>query len=411
LNLAEWYAGGVASIMTSIQRPSGWFPPGLWNLDGGYYNRGVNQDDSVQPLQDSASNVLLAFGVIDHESQRAASHVDKMTQLLTHDRYGLARYPQDNYYFSSRFDPAGDEVGALEPSWPQMSMWVAAFEAINGQKQDALRRLRWFASTSGIGYMPHGEAVSNVTGQSVLSSMSEPLTAASFILAILVYTGRFDLRILPPIYNGGARVNIAIHAKTSGDWPQWENVPYFVGTLDAQPKTPVTTIKRLYVANDDANLYLRIDNVAGHFSAFQASPVFAFRLYAADLSGGNVEVTRLGLDGSSIGRPVSFAVSRSSDENVFRCWRVQGAAWTEVEPLSGVLPPQWEAASGRLEAIIPFSALSSGNVTSGSWANVMAVLAFQNKQKQFVDDGRVMIHYRLSGAADAWMYGNIETTG
>jgi GH15 family glucan-1,4-alpha-glucosidase len=411
LNLAEWYAGGVASIMTSMQRPSGWFPPGLWNLDGGYYNRGVNQDNSVQPLQDSASNVLVAFGVIDHESQRAASHVDTMTRLLTHDRYGLARYPEDNYYFSSRFNPAGDEVGALEPSWPQMSMWVAAFESIHGQKQEALRRLRWFASTSGIGYMPHGEAVSNVTGQSVLSSMSEPLTAASFVLANLVYTGRFDLRILPPIYNGGARVNIAIHPKTSGDWPQWENVPYFVGTLDAQPKTPLTTIKRLYIANDDDNLYLRIDNVAGHFSAFQAAPVFAFRLYGADLSGGNVEVTRLGLDGSSIGRPVSFAVSRDSDENVFRCWRVQGAAWTEVQPLSGVLPPQWEAASGRLEAIIPFSAMSSGNVMAGSWANVMTVLAFQNKKKQFVDDGRVMVHYRISGPADPWMYGNIETKG
>jgi GH15 family glucan-1,4-alpha-glucosidase len=407
-DLADWYAGGAASIMTAMQRPSRWFPPGLWNLDGGYYNRGVNQDNSVQPLQDSSSNVLMAFGVIDHESNRSVSHIDTMTRLLTHGGLGLARYPEDNYYFSSRFDPAGDEVGSLEPSWPQMSMWVAAFDAINGRKQDSLKRLRWFASTSGIGYMPHGEAVSNVTGQSVLSSMSEPLTAASFILAFLVYAGRFDLRILPPIYNGGAHVNITIHPKTSDDWLQWQNVPYFVGTFTTHPKTPVTTIKRAYIANDDSNLYLRVDNVAGQFSAFKSAPLFAFRLYGSGLEA-NHEVTRLGLDGSPVGRSVSFAVSRSSDENVFRAWRVQAAEWVEADPLTDVILPQWDVASGRLEAMIPLSVLGNAGSATGRWANIIIALAFQNtKTKGFVDDGRVMIHYRISGSADAWTYGNIE---
>jgi hypothetical protein len=239
--------------------------------------------------------------------------------------------------------------------------------------------------------------------------MSEPLTAASFVLALLVYAGRLELRILPPIYNGGARVNLTIHAGTSGDWPQWQNVPYFVGALNAKSKTPVTTIKRVYLANDNANLYLRIDNVAGHFAGFKVAPIFAGRLYGTDLSGGNAEVTRLGLDGKPLGRPASFAVSRSSDENTFRRWRVQGAAWVEAEPVTGVLPPQWEVASGRLEAVIPFSALSSGGAPIGNWANLIAVLAFQNtNNQQFVDDGRVMIHYRLSGPGDAWTYGNIE---
>jgi len=408
--LADWYAGGAASIMTAIQRPSSWYPPGLWNLGGGYYNRGVNQDNSVQALQDTASNLLLALAAIDHNSGRASSHLDTLTRLLTHDGYGLARYPSDDYYYNSRFDPAGNEAGAPEPSWPQMSMWVAMFEAIHGRKLDALARLQWFASTSGIGYMPHGEAVSNVTHQSVLSSMSEPLTASSFILALLVYSSRYDLRILPPVYNAGARVGIGIHSGAAADWAQWQNVPYFVGSLNDAPKRPMTTIKRAYLANDDTNLYVRVDNVAGSFSRFGVIPAFAFRVYAADFSGGTGEVTRVGLDGNAIPRSVCFAVSRRSDENIFRRWWVQGALWVETTALTGVLPPQWDPASGRLEAIVPFSAFSSGAASIGSWANVIVALAFQSSNGgKFFDDGRVVIHYRTSGALDAWIYGNIET--
>jgi GH15 family glucan-1,4-alpha-glucosidase len=407
-NLADWYAGGVASIMTAIQRPSSWYPPGLWNA-GGYYNRAVNQDNSIQPLQDTASNVLIALGAIDHESGRAASHIRTLTQLLTHNGYGLARYADDIYYYTSRFDPAGDEVGAPEPSWPQMSMWVAVYESLHRLEPDALARLQWFASTSGKGYMPHGEAVSNVTGQSVLSSMSEPLTASSFILALLVYTGRYDLRILPPVHNAGAHVPITIHAATTGDWLQWHNVPYFVGTLGATPKTPATTIRRVYVANDDANLYLRVDNVAGSFPAFGAAPTFALRIYAGDFAGAPGEVTRAGLDGAPIPRPVRFAASRRSDENVFRRWSVQGATWVENQPITGVVAPQWDPAAGRLEAVVPLSAVSSGVAPVGSWANVIVALAHQAEPgSAFVDDGRVVIHYRISGSADAWTYGNIE---
>jgi GH15 family glucan-1,4-alpha-glucosidase len=408
-NLADWYAGGVASIMTAVQRPSSWDPPGLWNRAGSYYNRAVNQDNSVQPLQDSASNVLIAFGAVDHESGRAGSHIQALTRRLTHDGYGLARYPNDDYYYNSRFDPAGDEVGAPEPCWPQMSMWVAVYESIHGRKADALARLQWFTSTSGIGYMPQGEAVSNVTHQSVLSSMSEPLTASSFLLALLVYTGGDDLRILPPVYNAGAHMAITVRPGTAGDWPQWHNVPYFVATLNDTPKTPLTTIKRVYLANDDANLYLRVDNVAGAFPAFGAAPGFTVRIYADDFGGSLGEVMRAGLDGAPLSRPVRFAVSRRNDEDVFRRWSVQGASWVESLPLTDPLPPQWDPSSGRLEAIVPFSALSSTGVSMGSWSNVIITLAFQTGvDGTFSDDAPVVIHYRASSAADEWIYGNIE---
>jgi hypothetical protein len=51
--------------------------------------------------------------------------------------------------------------------------------------------------------MPSGEAVSNVTLQPCVSSMCEPLTASSFILAALIYEGQYALGIVPPSYNAG----------------------------------------------------------------------------------------------------------------------------------------------------------------------------------------------------------------
>jgi len=43
----------------------------MWNPDG-YCNRAVNPDNSVQPLADTSSNLLVALGVIDPLSAAAA---------------------------------------------------------------------------------------------------------------------------------------------------------------------------------------------------------------------------------------------------------------------------------------------------------------------------------------------------
>ncbi|HUH80597.1 MAG TPA: hypothetical protein VLZ06_04655, partial [Solirubrobacteraceae bacterium] len=102
---------------------------------------------------DSSSAIVPALGVIDPASGRAAAHVATILQLLGRDGYGLARYLYDDYYFDEPYDPAGDEAGSVEPSWPQMSMWVAVYEALSGGSDGALRRLQWIASTAGCGYM------------------------------------------------------------------------------------------------------------------------------------------------------------------------------------------------------------------------------------------------------------------
>ncbi len=408
--LSDWYAGGPASILTALQRPSNWNIPGVWNPNG-YYNRGINQDNSVQSLEDSSSNILIALGVIDSASGRAASHIATMLHLLTHNAYGLARYKDDTYYYSSPFDPAGDEVGAPEPVWPQMSMWVAIYEILSNQRATALARLQWFTSTSGKGYMPHGEAVSNVTSQSVLSSMSEPLTAASFIITTLFYEGQYELRLIPPVYNAGTYKALTINPGTTGDWPQWQNVPYFVASHAASARSAMTTSKRVSITNDNNTIYIRVDNIAGSFSNYADEPMFALHVYSEDFAHGRVEVNSLGLDNNPIHRPMSFLVERRSDEDIFRRWSVSGGIWVaDSSPISGVIIPQWDSTTGRIEAAIPIAILASAVLTMGNaWANMLLTLAYHDPTSNtWIDDNKILIHYRLSTSDQSWIYGNIE---
>jgi hypothetical protein len=405
---ADLYAGGPGSIVSALQRPSTWLPPGSWN-PAGYYNRGVNSDNSPAPLEDTSSNALIALGVIDHRSGRARSHIATMTSLLTKNRYGLARYQGDVYYHTSPFDPAGDEVGGPEPAWPQMSMWVAAYESL-GDRQAALHRMQWFVSTTGAGYMPQGEAVSNITSLSVLSSMSEPLTAASYVLAALSLLGTSDLRIRPPISNAGTFKQLAVAPGAAGDDLGWQNVPYFVGGGKARGRRPQTTIGRVYLANDGGMLHVRIDNAAGALPAFGAEPAFAIRLYSSDFAGQATEVVRWGLERSPLNRAFSYAVERRSTEDRFRRWAVVNANWQDQPDIGGVTEPQWNPATGRIEVGVPLAALSSTAPAAGAaWATLAISLASQDAPANaWAEADHLLIHYRLSTADQQWIYGDIE---
>ena len=406
---ADWYAGGPGSIVTALQRPFTWAPPGVWN-PAGYYNRGVNSsDNSPAPLVDSSSDALIALGIINHLSGRARSHIATVEATLEKNDYGLARFQGDIYYYTSIFDPAGDEVGGPEPAWPQMSMWVAAYEALSDQKA-ALRRMQWFVSTTGVGYMPQGEAVSNITSLPVLSSMSEPLTAASYVLAALCRQGSFDLRIRPPIYNAGAYDQIAVAPGAIGDDLVWSNVPYFPGRATARKLNPQARIGRVYLANADAMLYVRVDNVAGSLPAFGAEPAFAIRLYSSDFAGQSAEVVRWGLDRSPLNRTVSYAVERRSTDDRFRRWAVVTANWQAQPDIEGVLEPQWDPATGRIELGVPLSTLSSAAPSAGTaWATLAIALASLDPTTgNWSDSDHLLIHYRFSTAGQQWIYGDIE---
>jgi GH15 family glucan-1,4-alpha-glucosidase len=407
--LTEWYAGGAASILTALQRPSNWYPPGSWNPLA-YYNRAVNADNSVQPLIDSSSDMLIALRVIDHESNRAANHIATILGALTKDVYGLARYPGDTFYYTGAWSPGGNEALAPEPSWPQMSLWVAVYDILRGQLVSALPRMQWCAGIYGTGYMPPGEAVSNVTQQPCLSSMSEPLTASAFILTALLYEGQYTLSLIPPLYNAGTYKALSVSFATSGDWPQWQNVPYFVGPQTTSAASSQCTIKRVYLTNDYTNLYLRIDNVAGTLPLFQQEPAFALHVYCQDLAGGNPPSSNLGIYNQPLSRPMSFMVERRSTTNTFQRYSVANGNWIADQTIPWVIEPQWDPATGRLEAVIPISVFASASPSFGNaWVDLSVILVSHDATTDtWSDADRMLLHYRLSTPDQAWTYGNIE---
>ena len=406
--LTEWYAGAAGSIMSALQRPSDWNPPGMWSPSK-YYNRAVNADNSVQPLIDSSSNVLVALGAIDHESGRANDHVSTVVTALSKQNYGLCRYLGDLFYYTGAWSPGGNEALGPEPSWPQMSVWVAVYEILTGQAAAALSRLQWCASVFGRGYMPPGEAVSNVNLQPCVSSMSEPLTASAFILATLIYEGQYSLGLIPPVYNAGTSKSIFVSDSTMGDWDQWSNVPYFVGPQTTSASSATFAIKRAYITNDDINLYLRVDNAAGGFAGYQEQPLFALRVYSQDLFNPSAPSAHLGVSGAPIRRPMSYMLERHSDSNAFQCWSVSAGEWVAEPAADGVIAPQWDPATGRLEAVVPIALVASGTPAfDNTWADLLIVLASYDPNGEVWEEGdSMLLHYRLTSSS-AWIYGNIE---
>jgi GH15 family glucan-1,4-alpha-glucosidase len=407
-SLTDWYAGGAASIMTAMQRPSTWYPPGMWN-PASYYNRAVNADNSVQPMIDSSSNVLVALGAVDHESGRAADHISTVVDTLTKQSYGLCRYLGDTFYYTGAWSPGGNEALGPEPSWPQMSMWVAVYEVLAGDRATALARLQWLAGITGTGYMPSGEAVSNVTLQPLPSSMCEPLTASSFLLAALIYEGQYALGIVPPIYNAGTWKSMSVSFTAENDWEQWSDVPYFTGPQTASAPSATYQIKRVYAANDGSNLYLRVDNAQNQLPAYDEQPLFALRVYSQDFGNANAGGTMMGLSGESLRRPMVYMVERHSDSDVFQHWTAAGGAWSADYSVDGVISPQWDPATGRIEAVVPLSSVSSGGAVFGGWTELMVVLAYYDAGSSSWRDGdSLLLHYRLSTGDQDWIYGNID---
>ncbi len=190
----------ASTITAALNRDSTASPAGMWNsAGGGYFDRAVNTGNTarVDPV-DSSSDMLMVLGVVDAGSTKAASHIAKISSTLAQDTWGIARYVGDTFYYTSQYSPAGNEALGAEPSWPQMSMYLALDEIFTGDKADALSRLTWYASRTATGYMPPGEATSNVSHKPIVSTMVEPVTGAWYVLTALQYGGQNDTRVQPP---------------------------------------------------------------------------------------------------------------------------------------------------------------------------------------------------------------------
>lgn len=410
-SIADDYNGAASKIRSNIQKADTWSPSGLWNESNGYYNRAVNLDGTPRTLVDASSNALIVYGVVDANSSRAASHVNKTKTNLQHDNYGVARYDGDTFYYTAPFSPAGNEALSDEPTWPQMSSYIALYHIYKGEKATALEYLKWIVSRSGVGYMAQGEAVSRITLKPLPSTMVEPVTAAWFVVTALAYEDKADLRIVSPQSNAGAYKTINVTTNVAADLPQWSNVPYYNDKkADSLSASGDTDINKVYVSNDANNLYVRIKNTSGHLSGYNTTPRFAMTVYAEDFKHSSAESLSTGIYGGSLDRSMQYMVSRWSDASNFAKFHVSNGSWTFEEHLTGITIPQWDVNTGDIEMVIPLSELSStGTVNTGDWANLNIVLTRQDPVTlAWYEDDIIAIHYRITTSGEQWYYGNVE---
>ncbi|MCU1489752.1 MAG: hypothetical protein JWM85_1157, partial [Acidimicrobiaceae bacterium] len=377
---ADAWNGAASTILSGIQRSYSWNPPGEFNDTTGYYNQGVTSSGSPDTTIDSSSDELIALGDIDASSERAAQQISTVEQALTHDTWGIARYEGDTYYDTSPYSPAGNEAGSAEPVWPNMTMLVALYEVYTGQTSNALSRLQWYAGVSGVGYMPPGEAVSWQTDQPIVSTMSEPFTAAAFLMTALAYTGQYDPRVYPTSVNASAEATMVETTTPANDWPQWNNVPYYNDNNSSASGSTMTTIRRAYISNDSSNLYLRADNASGSLSGYSASPEFAMMIYGQDFEhSSSLNSTTTGYFGGTLDHPMNYLFARWSDSTTYSEFEVNSSGgWTFVTNLS-TQAPQWDTTTGRWELELPTADMSSsGTPAAGAYSYLYVEMAYDN---------------------------------
>ena len=408
---ADTWSNAVGSIATALQTSSLNSPSGLWNSPDSYYNRAVNSDNTARTLVDSSSDTLFVSGAVDPLSSRATSHVNKIIATLTHDTYGIARYTGDNFYYTSPYSPAGNEAGAPEPSWPQMSMYLSLYYTYTGNLAAALPRLTWYASRTAVGYMPPGEAVSNITQKPIISTMVEPVTGAWYVLAALAYTGQADTRVYAPISNAGAEAGLTVNAGTTGDWPQWNPIPYYTSPVGNEASGSATTdIKNVAITNDANNIYVRIDNSSGTLPGYNTTPKFGINLYAGDYSGNTGTATSsTAMYGTALSRPAAYMAGRWSDSLNYAHFHVSGGTWTADSSITSVIAPQWDTSTGRIEMVIPRSALTSGAANDNATVPITIALLRQNPNTSaWGEDDTIALRYKLTPTNTAWTYGNVR---
>ncbi len=397
---ADAWDSAASMILSAVQRSYSAAAPGQDNDTTGYYDQGVTPSGSPDTTIDSSSDELIALGDIDAGSEQAASQISIVEQALGHGTWGIARYSGDHDYYTSVFSPAGNEAGSPEPVWPDMTMLVALYEVYTGDLADAFSRVQWYVSVSGAGYMPPGQAVSWQTGQPVVSTMSAPATAASFVMTALAYTGQYDERVYPSNANASAYASIHETTARSDDWPQWRDVPFYDGPpAGSSSGSQTTTIKRIYAANDSRDLYLRVDNSSGALAVYNTSPGPEVLIYAQDFDHSrSLKATSAGLYGGTLDHPMNYLFARSSATATYSMFKVGSAGgWALVKNLS-TPAPRWDAATGRIELEIPLSDMASSAAAAGDWSYMDIQTALDGSGTGH-DADTVGLHYEIARSA------------
>jgi hypothetical protein len=107
---------------------------------------------------------------------------------------------------------------------------------------------------------------------------------------------------------------------------------------------------------------------------------------------------------------MNYMVERHSDTDTYQHWSVSSGNWVADSTIDWVIEPQWDPATGRIEAVIPLSAFSSIAPTfQNNWSDLLITLvSYDTASSTWKDVDSMLIHYRLSTSIDNWIYGNIE---
>ncbi|SDJ32034.1 hypothetical protein SAMN05444157_2808 [Frankineae bacterium MT45] len=235
---ATAWSAGAATIRAAILRPTNTpGKPGLWYTPGaagnppigcltsgtfhgpncnapypstgdkapyfarGIFDKGGETPNNIPPISvdsevDSSTGLLWVLGVISPTDARAVAQRDKILKWLGKGTYGISRHENDDFYYSSIYSPGGQyESNVPNPVWPQPVMYMTMLNTWQGNAALAAARLRYYASVTPVGYEPPGEAVDWSNNLPLISTASEPVTGAWFMLATLVAQGQFNPRI------------------------------------------------------------------------------------------------------------------------------------------------------------------------------------------------------------------------
>ncbi|MDP4094084.1 MAG: CBM35 domain-containing protein [Bacillota bacterium] len=403
-SLTDNYNGAGSAIMTAINRDDTSYYKGLWNVNNGYYDRCINTDNSANTMEDTSTDILFALGAIDVNSSRASRHISKMETDLAADTYGLPRYSNDTFYYTSQWSPGGNEALEASPSWPQMTMWDAVYQIYKGNTTAAYNMLEWFKQRTGTGFMVTGEAASNITEAPCVSTASEPVTAASYILASLAYASNYNMRLYPSEFNSGCYTSINVTSGASGDWGQYQYVPYYVDAPgDTVYSDSQTDIKKVYISNDSNNIYVRINNTAGTLPS-SGSNSFEMTAYTENF-GGSAPTIASSRYGTALGRNMAYMFTRKDSDSGYGKYTVSSGAWTFSKNITSVIAPQWDVNTGGIEIVIPRSEI--GSPANGTWGHITVALE-KNTGGTWSDQDILKLNYRLTGNTDSWYYGNFE---
>jgi dextranase len=237
--------------------------------------------------------------------------------------------------------------------------------------------------------------------------MSEPFTAATFVMTALTYTGVYNPRVYPTNANAAAYATINETTTPSNDWPQWRGIPYYDGNpAGSKSGSKMTSITRVYASNDSTNLYMRVDNASGALSAYDTAPEFATLVYAQDFDHStSLYSTTTGFYGGTLDHPMNYLFARWSDSTTYSMFSANSSGgWTFDSNLS-TQAPQWDTTTGRVELEVPLSDMASSSPASGDWSYLDVEMAYDNSGT-WQDDDIMGLHYEIATSSQAWLYGS-----